>query len=357
MPFYFGPNTSDHYAESDEVFLTKSLVECFRINDRELSVFVLSSSDPYIEDSETINFINSDKIDLVVHPLFIHPWAFDYLEQHFLKMQIRKPWIQITWNKNLQGPNYSHFDYWACNLSDSVYSWGFTEYNNKNYHTKKYMLSSLNNIAKAHRVVMLYFLHLNELIDQSLISMSDDYDYMNNVKISRQSLGEYIKTLTDLYDEHKFQQFYKKLPIVCPQEIHVRIPFWVHDAYIDSYVNIATEHDFINDFVSEKSIKPFLTEQLSVFVAGAGTVQKLRNMGIDVFDDIIDHSYDNEHDPKIRLLMLNQLIAQLVNFDWPKIYMNTEQRRKNNRNFLLSNQLLATAKKNLKNKINNLVRS
>jgi len=61
-------------------------------------------------------------------------------------------------------------------------------------------------------------------------------------------------------------------------------------------------------FPTEKSEKCFLLGQVPIFVAPAGHVDNLRQLGFDLFDDIIDHSYDNELDPDARIpLAVDQL--------------------------------------------------
>lgn len=47
-------------------------------------------------------------------------------------------------------------------------------------------------------------------------------------------------------------------------------------------------------FFTEKSAKPFLLSQMPLFIAAPGYVNRLRKLGFDLFDDIIDHSYDKE---------------------------------------------------------------
>lgn len=355
MPFYIGPDKTEIHFELDENFVIKNLAKCFTIDNIELSVFVLTPDNPYIEDLETINFINSDQIDVIIHPVVTHPWFFNNLREHFTKIKVKKPWLQITWDKTCNGSNYINFDYWAANLDDAIYSWGMSQYVNKQQ-PKRYIFSCLNNIAKAHRTVTLYNLFCDVNFRKCLVSLSDDYDLMYREKINKLVLSRDIREYSSNFNEQKFDEFYKLLPIKCPQEISSRIPFWVHDAYIDSYVNIVTEHDFTTDFVSEKSIKPFLTEQMPVFIAGANTVQHLRDLGLDVFDDYIDHSYDCESNPILRLNKVRQTIKKLLVLNWEKIYLDTRQRRTNNRNFLLSNNLINQFANSLRYKIEEVIK-
>ena len=53
--------------------------------------------------------------------------------------------------------------------------------------------------------------------------------------------------------------------------------------------------------VSEKSTKPFAWEQVPLFIAPATHVRSMREFNFDLFDDIIDHSYDLIEDPIERI--------------------------------------------------------
>lgn len=60
--------------------------------------------------------------------------------------------------------------------------------------------------------------------------------------------------------------------------------------------------------VTEKTFKAFILGQVPIMVAPRGTVAELRALGFDMFDDVIDHSYDNEADPELRVgLIIDQL--------------------------------------------------
>ncbi len=83
--------------------------------------------------------------------------------------------------------------------------------------------------------------------------------------------------------------------------------------YQESYINITTESNYTitsSVHVSEKSFLPFLSYQLPIFVASPGHVKSLREKyDLDMFDEIINHSYDNEHKNGKRMdLICNELI-------------------------------------------------
>ncbi len=62
-------------------------------------------------------------------------------------------------------------------------------------------------------------------------------------------------------------------------------------------------------FLTEKTFKCFDLYQLPIWFAVPGTVKQVRKLGFDLFDDIIDHSYDNIIDEDERI---NSIVAQVT---------------------------------------------
>jgi len=54
-------------------------------------------------------------------------------------------------------------------------------------------------------------------------------------------------------------------------------------------------------WLSEKSFKPFATNMLPIYAAEQHTVKHLRSMGYDLYDDLINHDYDEEENDLSRL--------------------------------------------------------
>lgn len=71
----------------------------------------------------------------------------------------------------------------------------------------------------------------------------------------------------------------------------------VREHFDDAYLNIVLETHMDVDgssgvFITEKTFKPIKHGQLFIIFGAPGTIQMLRDYGYDLFDDIIDHSYD-----------------------------------------------------------------
>jgi hypothetical protein len=86
------------------------------------------------------------------------------------------------------------------------------------------------------------------------------------------------------------------------------------ECFTNCYINIITETFFDSPEIhaSEKSFRAFYFMQLPIFVATYGHVQYLRKrFGFDMFDDLIDHSYDLEKDSQKRMKMVFEEIKRL----------------------------------------------
>lgn len=83
----------------------------------------------------------------------------------------------------------------------------------------------------------------------------------------------------------------------------------------DAYANIVMESQFDVDgsngvFLTEKTFKPIKHGQMFFIAGAAGSLQTLRNMGYEVFDNILDNSYDLETNATRRWQSLTESIAK-----------------------------------------------
>jgi hypothetical protein len=82
-----------------------------------------------------------------------------------------------------------------------------------------------------------------------------------------------------------------------------------------------------------------MSGQFGLWLGNPGTVNFLRTVGFDMFDDIIDHTYDREENFHLRLNLLHQSIDQLINKDLKQLFIETNQRRLNNQKLFYSHEL------------------
>jgi hypothetical protein len=87
-------------------------------------------------------------------------------------------------------------------------------------------------------------------------------------------------------------------------------------------------------FITEKTFKAFAMWQLPIWWAVPGLVTAVKNLGFDVFDDIIDHSYDHEHNQETRMQILIDEIQRLNRLNLTQIRNNVHDRLAANWNHL-----------------------
>jgi hypothetical protein len=185
-------------------------------------------------------------------------------------------------------------------------------------HEKTYNISCLNKGEHGHR------------IQSFVILMEKNY---NNVLYTWNSWpGDGTTATPNVMTKYQKLKDQKTIPKIDSGPINFVTAHDIqHDAYQASYVNITTE-TMVRDsiFVSEKTWKPVASGQLFFMVGCRGTIQYLRKLGVDVFDDIIDHSYDLEPDWVTRIDCMHNSLAQLMQQDLPTIYEQTRYRRLHN---------------------------
>jgi hypothetical protein len=96
------------------------------------------------------------------------------------------------------------------------------------------------------------------------------------------------------------------------------------ESYFNSYFNIVCESnirssDELTTFLTEKTFKPILWYQPFIIVGQPYSIATLKKDGYDVFEDIIDHSYDSKDHIFERLELIKKEIIRLCSIskdDW-----------------------------------------
>lgn len=114
--------------------------------------------------------------------------------------------------------------------------------------------------------------------------------------------------------------------------------------YENSYINIVTESMYFKKYnvihISEKSFRPFYYYQIPLILASEGHIKKMKERyGLDFFDDIIDHSYDNIKNDRDRIYAFVKEIervfqnkSQIIEF-----YKNNQERFEDNKRKIIKN--------------------
>lgn len=112
------------------------------------------------------------------------------------------------------------------------------------------------------------------------------------------------------------------------------------DVFSNAYVDLVTENinynpiTFEYNTLTEKSLKPFLFYQLPIFITYQNNLKCLRDMGFDLFDDILDNSYDSIEDPKERIDVALSNLTKLKDVNLNPYFETNKHRFINNRNLI-----------------------
>ena len=106
--------------------------------------------------------------------------------------------------------------------------------------------------------------------------------------------------------------------------------------YQQCYIDYAPESRHEYTFISEKTWKPIFSGQFFFILGPCGIIEYLRDVGVDVFDDLIDHSYDNEPDLKTKIDMLMTSITKFLENNLDQRWVDTHNRRKKNLDLMYS---------------------
>jgi hypothetical protein len=171
---------------------------------------------------------------------------------------------------------------------------------------------------KRHRFITLCFLLKHNLIKKTDWSFIENNFLLNDTQPNKEDLLNYLDNYSNEFiNEGEFlssQKYIKNYHESTFTEQSYLTDFMVPDTFLDSYINIVTETHFTETdvHISEKSYKPFYFYQLPLLIATPGHVKKMKELfNYDFFDDLINHSYDNEPDNQKRLNMIFNEILRL----------------------------------------------
>lgn len=110
-----------------------------------------------------------------------------------------------------------------------------------------------------------------------------------------------------------------------------------HDLLRRCAVNIVVEsssqhepNTWTSKFITEKTFKCFAMGQIPIWWAVPGLVAEVRALGFDVFDDIVNHSYDGIESETPRMKQVLQQISRLQGLDLAKLRRDNYARLQSN---------------------------
>jgi hypothetical protein len=240
-------------------------------------------------------------------------------------------------------------------VSATLYNLSGTKFS---FDKKERFFMCFNRGPKIHRFSLLAFMLKNNLLDDSNWSFIPNYfsiyDFENYNLIfdedETKNYGNEIKTLNELKlkisDYEKTELSFddnNEITVLNPKYKNVLLPPEIPENYINSYVNLITETKFLDNEnviqISEKSFKPFFYYQFPMILATHHHIKAMKEKyDFDFFDDVIDHSYDNEPDQKKRFKLFVNEVKRLHDNkeNLIEFYRNNQVRFEINKNKVIS---------------------
>lgn len=178
--------------------------------------------------------------------------------------------------------------------------------------------------------------------------------YFDQILFTRWSNGdlEYFSVPSEFEDPeffNEFQQFaleYNTWPSCNDTDLSLVNSMGVFDIniYTKSLFHLVAESRINESLLSEKTFKALYAQQIPILCAAPGAVAHLRELGFDMFDDIVDHDhYDTIIEWKQRIVAMHESIDSIIDLDHNQLLQDTQQRRQRNFDYINSfviNQLI-----------------
>jgi hypothetical protein len=247
---------------------------------------------------------------------------FNQLSQQSLP----KPWAIITSDFKYFNQKHSHIVYYPIYLIDGLEKGSNTEIEIKNQ--RSHNICFLTYHYHWHRVLILLALYKDINFESCLINLPE----LDTLTESQTRSLEHLAVHLSNTEQQTVSDMFKIAPITADvTDAQLEIVNIENRAFSDSYINIFTESDYPKPFVTEKSVKPFLSGQFFAVFNNPDAYQHLKDLGFDLFEDYLPMPQHDNFRENIKELM--ESIANLI----PKIgevWESTYERRL--RNYRLS---------------------
>lgn len=243
------------------------------------------------------------------------------------KLKIFSPVYNKNWDESV---SKKHYNFYLCNGAYQSDKWLSQFVTTRYRHMLKYKkFMTHNGVYKGHRTLIYDTLVKNDLLKDTFFSYSAynifddnvvtsesyerDTEYSNHMNEVLQNSTE--SELEEIYSRDRHKEILKELPIVLdyiPNLSNVDQYAFTLPYTCNSYVELigcTSIGDYGTEiYTSEKIFKPFMSFQIPIFFGQQGLVKHLRRLGFNMFDDIIDNSYDEIENNLERMKVVSELV-------------------------------------------------
>lgn len=189
---------------------------------------------------------------------------------------------------------------------------------------RPYKISCLSRNPWLHKSLNLLAMRKQSWFDSVQLSFGLYYPELQPTAIS----GDLLKLITP--EEAAYIESIYPMPLKLEQDDPGKFESNACPTYQQCYIDYAPESRYDQTFISEKTWKPIFSGQFFFILGPCRIINYLRAVGIDTFDDLIDHSYDQEPDLEKKIALLMASITGFLNNDLDQVWCDTLARRRKN---------------------------
>jgi len=241
--------------------------------------------------------------------------AYDY----FVELGLNFILLSHNPAHHLSKPNILFYPYWH-DWSREQLKFSVLDQTAKRTHR----IASMSRLPRPHRILNYILLSERSYFDSAVMTAHQEIENLQHI-----SRPDDLILPPDI--QAQWDAVKSSLPVATRQQQMAALSV-THPGYTDSYLHLIVETCVTTGFfVTEKTWQPIACGQLFLVWGSAGTISHLRDMGVDVFDDFIDHKYyDAEQDALTRLNRIHTVLDSLAAQDLQNIYTQTLNRRESN---------------------------
>lgn len=212
--------------------------------------------------------------------------------------------------------------------SKIVYNPLFISYDSKDFvplKNRDKLYASLSRLVscKLHRLYITYELYKNNLLDDGIVTCGSAIE--DNLKKDTLTFfpDDFLKIIPLCYDgmvvREEVSTNFMTIGDKCLINLVNETSFDLGESVVYPGLFFNGNYAWTRPFITEKTTKAFNSGQIPIFLSVKGYVSILKSMGYDMFEDIIDHSYDNNPNPDVRISMVVNEIKRLKNIGLNKL--------------------------------------
>lgn len=184
---------------------------------------------------------------------------------------------------------------------------------NITYEKFDYPFICLNNKNHTHRCALIDELTRNNLLDKGVVTW---HKFPNNTT-------SYYRPphLPSTHGEaYKFKYYDDSMRIINDDFATKLDSFLIPDQYYKSFLHVIGEATLTVPFITEKTCLPILFKKPWIIMADQYFHKKLVDLGFELYDEIIDYSFDSEPNFKKRAYAISENVKNICSQDIQRLY-------------------------------------